>query len=138
MSTGVVASTRVVTDDQPSHDEVHPDRGWGLGLDDGELLEELEISARHQRQLMAHQTVLIGEIMRRKLYQPGGHASVFGLFRAKLGWSEGECGDAVAAVHAGQISPSLAAAIDHADLPVSHSAVLAHAVTAAAKSPPPR
>jgi hypothetical protein len=108
---------------------------WNAALEDAELLEELEIADRHRRQLMAHQTMLIAEVMRRKLYSAGGHSSVFGLLRARLGWSEGECRDAVAIVRAAQVSPSMCAAVDNATLPVSHTAVLARSINALAKSP---
>ncbi len=59
--------------------------GWNAELEDAELLEELEISDRHARQVMAHQSALIAEVMRRKLYKSRGHSSVFGLLRARLG-----------------------------------------------------
>ncbi len=111
------------------------DDGWNAELEDAELLEELEIADRHARQVMAHQSMLIAEVMRRKLYKPAGHSSVFGLLRAKLGWSEGECSDAVAVVRASQVSSSIRAAVDNATLPVSHSAVLARSLNALTKSP---
>ena len=108
---------------------------WNANFEDAELLEELEIADRHERQLLAHKTMLIAEVMRRKLYRKGGHSSVFGLLRARYGWSEAECRDAVAIVRAVQTSPSVGAAVDNATLPVSHAALLARSVNALSKSP---
>lgn len=108
---------------------------WSDELDDGELLDELEIVDRHRRQLLAHQTDLVAQIMQRKLYRNGGHSSVFGLLRARLGWSESECRDAVAVVRATQVSASMHSAVDNATLPVGHTAVLARSVNALATSP---
>jgi hypothetical protein len=135
MTTGVAASQiSPEMDDIGSADELVADR-WNAELEDAELLEELEIADRHRRQLMAHQTMLIAELMRRKVYRAGGHSSVFGLLRARLGWSEGECRDAVAIVRAAQVSPSMGAAVDNATLPVSHSTALARSISALSKSP---
>ncbi|HUF96588.1 MAG TPA: HNH endonuclease signature motif containing protein [Ilumatobacter sp.] len=140
MTTGVAASEISVEmddvglDDAPAAEFSSAD-SWNAELEDAELLEELEIADRHCRQLMAHQTMLIAEVMRRKLYRKGGHSSVFGLLRARLGWSEGECRDAVAIVRAAQVSPSMSSAVDNATLPVSHSAALARSINALAKSP---
>jgi len=135
MTTGVAASEiSAEMDDLGSADDFAADC-WNAEPEDAELLEELEIADRHRRQLMAHQTMLVAEVMRRKLYRSGGHSSVFGLLRARLGWSEGECRDAVAIVRAAQASESMCSAVDNATLPVSHTAVLARSINALAQSP---
>jgi hypothetical protein len=134
MSTGVAASQISTEMDYIGSADALAADEWNAELEVAELLEELEIADRHHRQLMAHQSMLIAEVMRLKLYRTGGHSSVFGLLRARLGWSDGECRDAVAVVRAGQASPSLAAAVDNAVLPVSHSVVLARSVNALSQS----
>ena len=134
MTTGVAASRiSAEVDDLVSGDDLPADC-WNADVEDAELLEELEIADRHRRQLMAHQTMLVAEAMRRGLYRTGGHSSVFGLLRARLGWSEGECRDAVALVRAGEASASMQAAVDNATLPVSHATALARSVNALAQS----
>ena len=134
MTTGVAASRiSAEVDDRVSADDL-PAVCWNVDVEDAELLEELEIADRHRRQLMAHQTMLVAEAMRRGLYRTGGHSSVFGLLRARLGWSEGECRDAVALVRAGEASASMQAAVDNATLPVSHATALARSVNALAQS----
>lgn len=53
-----------------------------------QLLREVEIEAR---ELEARRAVLLAAAERRKVFRADAHASMWGMLRASLGWSEAEC-----------------------------------------------
>lgn len=64
-----------------------------VGADDERLLHRLrEIEAR-RRECDAETAVVLGELERRKLYRQDDHATMWGLLRASVGWSDRECRD---------------------------------------------
>jgi len=61
------------------------------GATDVDLMERLrEVEAR-RRTDAAEEALLLAELERRKVFAHDGHATMWGLLRAMVGWSDGEC-----------------------------------------------
>ena len=58
---------------------------------DEALLAELRAIEADERRLAARRSVTLTALDRRKVFAADGHASMFGMLRSMLGWSEGEC-----------------------------------------------
>ena len=58
---------------------------------DEALLAELRAIEADERQLAPRRSVTLTALDRRKVFAADGHASMFGMLRSMLGWSEGEC-----------------------------------------------
>ena len=63
------------------------------GLDDAAWVAGLKQIEAEQRQLDARRAAMLAVGERRKAYRRDGHASMWGLLRASLGWSNAECRD---------------------------------------------
>ena len=61
----------------------------GLDVDAG--LQRLRVLEGRQRELDAERSVTLGVLEANKAFQRDAHASMFGVLRSKLGWSEAEC-----------------------------------------------
>ena len=61
------------------------------GLSDLELDARRRSIERRRRELEAEQAVVLAESDQRNRYAVDGHATMWGLLRAELGWSSGEC-----------------------------------------------
>lgn len=60
---------------------------------DDALIDRLAELEDRKRRLEAERAAVLAEVERRKIYRVDGHASMWGLLRASLHWSSGECRD---------------------------------------------
>lgn len=58
---------------------------------DGALVQRLRELEADRRRVEAETAVVLAELDERKLYRVDGHATMWGLLRAELHWSDGEC-----------------------------------------------
>jgi hypothetical protein len=103
----------------------------------GELREEvsaLDVNARLQRlrdnearrrALEADDALVLASLKRDKAYQADGHATMFGLLRATLGWSERECRMHTQIARLVEAVPSAGEALFEAWVPVANIATIA-------------
>lgn len=91
------------------------------GLDDLEA-QRLALTAAEAR--------LLAEAERRKLYRAGGHASMFGLLRARYKWSDGQCKSAMTIARAGARFETLLESLEDASLPTNHAETVGRAALA--------
>ncbi len=61
------------------------------GVTDADLLAELREVEVRRRADAAREAVLLAELERRKVHAHDGHASMWGLLRSMVGWSDREC-----------------------------------------------
>lgn len=61
------------------------------GATDAGLLDRLGELECRRRVLAAEEAVVLAELERRKVFARDGHASMWGLLRAMVGWSDAEC-----------------------------------------------
>ena len=61
------------------------------GTDDAALVHRLRELEADRRQIEAESAVVLGELDRRKSFRADGHASMWGLLRVSVGWSDREC-----------------------------------------------
>lgn len=59
--------------------------------DDAELLDRLRDLEKQRRTHAAEEAVVLAELERRKVFTVDGHASMWGLLRSMVGWSDREC-----------------------------------------------
>ncbi len=59
--------------------------------DDGALLAELREIEGRRREDAARECAVLSELERRKTYRVDGHATMWGLLRSALHWSDGDC-----------------------------------------------
>lgn len=77
-----------VADDEPTF----ADLGERLGQADIPTLRaELSSIEAEERRLASRRSVVLGALDEAKVYRQDGHASMHGLLRSSLGWSEAEC-----------------------------------------------
>src|SRR5690606_26338110 len=80
-----------------------------------------------QRELEAERAVLLAEAERRKLYRRDSHASMWGMLRANLGWSDVECRSRMRVARLGDRFPAALEALATTEAPVANIAEIARA-----------
>jgi hypothetical protein len=98
-------------------------------LSDDAVLAGLDRIEVQRRALAAEEAHLLAEAEGRKLYRAGDHASMYGLLRSRLGWSDGECRSRMRVARGSAVCPDLAVALGDGMLPLAHAEVLATAVS---------
>ena len=95
------------------------------GLDDVGLLARMRNVEGRRRELEAEQAVVLAELDRRRLFQADGHASMWGLLRASLGWSNAECRSRMRVARLVAEFVSVGEALFETWIPVAHTAEIA-------------
>lgn len=85
-----------------------------------------EIEAR-RRADAAEEAVALGKLDRGKAYQRDGHASMHGVLRSRLGWSEGECRQRMQLARLVEAHPGVGEVLHAAWAPISNMASIARA-----------
>ena len=66
-------------------------RGWVEQADDASLLAELRSLEGQRRECAAREAAVLAVLESRKVYRVDAHATMHGLLRCTLGWSDAEC-----------------------------------------------
>lgn len=106
---------------------VSPDDVIDSIASDGEVLARLDELEERARMLQAEQARWLAEAEQRKLFKTGGHASMYGLLRARFGWSDAQCRAGMAVARGGARFEWFLETIADAHLPLAHAEVLAAA-----------
>jgi hypothetical protein len=97
------------------------------GLDDAGWLAGLKQIEGEQRQLDARRAALLAVGERRKAYRRDGHASMWGLLRASLGWSNAECRDRTQLARLIEAHPEVGESLYETWIPVANAEAIARA-----------
>ncbi|HUF97647.1 MAG TPA: hypothetical protein VMM60_05910, partial [Ilumatobacter sp.] len=88
---------------------------------DAFVLAQLDDIEAQRLELKAAEARWLAEAERRKLYQAGGHASMYGLRRSRYKWSDGQCKSAMTIARAGTRFESLLESLADGSLPSNHA-----------------
>lgn len=109
---------------------------WDLEADlaapvsDAFVLAQLDDLEGQRLALKAAEARWLAEAERRKLYQAGGHSSMYGLLRSRYKWSEGQCKSAMTIARAGDRFESLLECLADGTLPSNHAETLGRSALA--------
>jgi hypothetical protein len=93
---------------------------------DAKLVRLRELEAR-QRELDAERSLVLAEIERERLHERDAHATIWGLLRATLGWSDGECRTRMRLARLVDAHPDVGECLAETWVPVAHADAIARA-----------
>jgi hypothetical protein len=99
-------------------------------VSDAFVLAQLDDLEAQRLALKAAEARWLAEAERRKLYQAGGHASMYGLLRSRFKWSDGQCKSAMTIARAGDRFESLLGSLADGTLPTNHAETAGRAALA--------
>ena len=97
---------------------------------DAFVLAQLDELEAQRLALKAAEARWLAEAERRKLYQAGGHASMYGLLRSRFKWSEGQCKSAMTIARAGDRFEQLLESLADGTLPSNHAETIGRSALA--------
>jgi hypothetical protein len=97
------------------------------GLSNDALDDRRRSIERRQRELDAERAAVLAESDERKRHAVDGHATIWGLLRAELGWSDGECRTRMRIARLVDTFPDVGDSLYEAQVPVAHVAEIARA-----------
>ncbi|MGI9644966.1 MAG: hypothetical protein ACR2O6_06630 [Ilumatobacteraceae bacterium] len=92
---------------------------------DAELMARLHDIEECRRSDSAEESLVLAELERRKAYRNDGHASMWGLLRTSVGWSDRECRERMRVARLVEAFPSAGEALHEAQVPVASVAEIA-------------
>ena len=101
---------------------------------DQELLAELADIEDRRRTDAAREAALLAELESRKVYRADDHATMYGLLRSRLHWSDRECGERMRLARFVADHPDLGEALSEAWVSVANAGELARVGSAAARA----
>lgn len=96
-------------------------------LDDAELIVAMRECEARQREEAAREAAVLAEIDRRGGFAADGHASMWGLLRKSLGWSDGQCRVAMRIARLCDVHPDAGDALLHHESSVANIGEIARA-----------
>jgi hypothetical protein len=99
-------------------------------VSDAFVLAQLDDLEAQRLALKASEGRWLAEAERRKLYQSGGHASMYGLLRSRFKWSEGQCKSAMTIARAGDRFESIWESLADGTLPTNHAETIGRSALA--------